>query len=37
MGIATMTAATVSGVAVLACYAAAPLPALPVQSRPAVD
>ena len=37
MGIATMTAATVSGVAVLACYAAAPLPALPAQFRLATD
>ncbi|RKR20248.1 hypothetical protein C8D78_2063 [Arthrobacter oryzae] len=37
MGIATMTAATVSGVAVVACYAAAPLPAPAVQTRPAAD
>lgn len=35
MRIAMMTAATVSGVATLACYAAAQLPALSRQSGPA--
>jgi len=37
MRIAMMTAATVSGVASLACYAAAQLPALPRQDRPTAD
>jgi hypothetical protein len=37
MRIAMMTAATVSGVASLAYYAAAQLPALPRQSGPGAD
>jgi hypothetical protein len=37
MRIATITAATVSGVAAVACYAPALLPALSEQSRPAAE